>query len=68
MKDAFLKASSLIAVFAAGCLLGGYALLMHLRLNSIEQQHLEFVKNVEEFSKQVNAEFQKIKQSIPQAK
>jgi len=62
MKEAFLRASSVIMLFVAGCLFGSYALYMHLRISTLEQQHSAFVKDVENFAKQVNEEFKKIKQ------
>ena len=51
------EAVSVVVVFVFGVLFGGFALWSTLRVNSLEAQHVAFVKDVEAFAKQVNEKF-----------
>lgn len=59
MKERLSVISSVVVIFLFGCLFGGYALWMNLRLNGLANEQAEFRQNVEQFAKQVNEEFKK---------
>ena len=51
------KVAAAVVLFIFGVLFGGFALYSQLRVNSLEAQHVAFVKDVEAFAKQVNEKF-----------
>ena len=51
------EVAAAVVLFIFGVLFGGFALYSQLRVNSLEAQHVAFVKDVEAFAKQVNEKF-----------
>ena len=51
------EVAAAVVLFIFGVLFGGFALWSTLRVNSLEAQHVAFVKDVEAFAKQVNEKF-----------
>lgn len=51
------EVAAAVVLFIFGVLFGLFALYSNLRINSLEAQHVAFVKDVETFAKQVNERF-----------
>ena len=66
MKEKVSAAAAVLGVFVIGCLTGGYLLWMSLRLDGLTNDIIAFKKDVQQFAKQVNEEFQK--RPVPEVK
>ena len=68
MKERLALISSVITIFILGCLFGGYALWINLRMNALDNSFNSLKQGVEQFAKQVNEEFKKRDQKHPKVK
>lgn len=61
MQETLTKTASILVIFVLGCIVGFSALYLHMRISALETQQVLFQKNVEQFAKQVNDEFAKLR-------